>query len=138
MIWRNLAKDIILCTFLITALFYVTLSDTFATPCVVSLANDATIDYYEIEINGVLYEFYSGDPEFKIDVEDLADGTYEISVTPVNENGKPAPVYFTLHKFTDKNKSYYQIVPDEGYEQRFAEPLVMVINNKAGKAVGGF
>jgi hypothetical protein len=110
--------------------------DTEATPCIVSFANTANIDYYEIEINGVLFEFESDNPEFKIDVADLEDGTYDIAVTPVNENGKPAPVYFTLNKFSDKNKSYYSIIPEQGYEQLFSEPLDMVINNKAGKAVG--
>jgi hypothetical protein len=110
--------------------------ETEATPCIITFANTANIDYYEIEVNGVLFKLESNAPDLNLDLEELSDGVYDISVTPVNEEGKPAPVYFTLSKWTNKNKSYYSIIPEQGYEESFSAPLEMTINNKAGKATG--
>lgn len=134
---REVTRDLLCCVFLIAAFFYATLTDVLATPCVVSFENDATVDYFELELNGELHRIEAADSMLKADLNELMDGVYDASICAVNEYGRSAPVYFTLFKQSDKNKSYYSITPEEGYEQFFIGPLVMVINTKAGKAVGG-
>lgn len=136
MICSKVARVILVCASAVFILSYTTLVETEATPCIVTFANAANIDYYEIEINGVLYELESSDPQLNLDIEELLDGVYDISITPVNEDGKPAPVYFTISKWTYKNKSYYTMTPELGYEESFSDPLDMTINTRAGKAVG--
>ena len=122
------------CVFLIASVFYATYAQ--ATPCVVSRANVAHVDFFEVELNGELYLVETTDNIFKADLEELNDGMYDVSVWAVHDGFRFAPVYFTVLKYSDKNKSYYSITPDQGYEPCFIEPLTMTINTKAGKAVG--
>ncbi len=97
---------------------------------------DPAVDYYEIELNGVVYESDTIDGFLRADLAELPDGIYMASIRPIGFEGGAADVHFTLFKQSDKNKCYYSMTPEPGYESFFAEPLVMVINIKAGKAVG--
>jgi len=110
-------------------------SHAYATPCITA-DYDPAVSYYEVELNGIVYEIQKLDELLKADAAELPDGIYDVAVTAVGENDRPPPVYFTLFKQSDKNKCYYSMTPEPGYEQFFSEPLVMVINVKAGKAVG--
>lgn len=106
-----------------------------ATPCLTSFANVGT-EYFELELGNDIYTIIADDTILNADFADLPDGLYPASVYAVNAAGRSAPVHFVLFKESRKNKSYYSITPEEGYEQFFSEPLTMVINTKAGKAIG--
>ena len=139
---RKLVKQIIACVFVITAFFYIGLFDAAATPCVVSFETQGA-QYFEVELNGELFRVASADSIFKADLSELEDGIYQASVAAVGiideitgTAARSAPVHFTLFKQSRKNKCYYSIAPEPGYEQFFSEPLQMVTNIKAGKAIG--
>ena len=108
----------------------------YGTPCIISEPCPG-VDYFLVKIDDSFYVVYPQEDEsFKADFEVVPDGWHEVFLIAVYLDVSMISK-FTLVKETIKNKSYYTIYPAEGYDVSFGEKLFTVINNRAGKEVGG-
>jgi hypothetical protein len=120
---------------LLTAFVVLSVSTAGAVSLVSNPVNGA--NYFELELNGVTYEIESEDTVFRVDLDSFATGYYVAALYAVNENGRCAPIHFSVYKEqTHKNFIYYVVTPEGGYEEKFIEPTSMTVNVNAGKPIG--
>ena len=105
-----------------------------ATPCITTSACPG-VEYFQIQLDGQYYIVEPENEAFKADFSDIADGWHDITLIAVYSDVS-LWTRFTVVKETIKNKSYYTIYPQEGYDMYMGDKLTITINNRAGKEVG--
>ena len=93
-------------------------------------------EYFEFEINDIVFHVPASDSRFVVDIESLPPMAYIASLAACNHNSDNEvqcgpPTHFLLNIQTDKLKKwlYYSILPEEGYNAFFISPLKASINS---------
>jgi hypothetical protein len=95
-------------------------------------------EYFELEINDIVFHVPASDGRFVIDIESLPPMAYIASLAACNHNFDNEvqcgpPTHFLLDIRPDRLKNwkwlYYSILPEEGYNAFFISPLKASINS---------